>query len=89
MCDWILEDGSNHTFLFRSIYHCHMNSINSKIFHNTTWNSLLKLEIRMHKFNKNIIEYMQKYTGFHVYDLELFSKIRSNMPLEDTCCTNA
>ena len=38
----------------------------SKIFHNTTWNSMLKLLRNILKILRNIIKYMQKYTGFHV-----------------------
>ena len=43
----------NYTFLFSYIYHCHTNNITySKIFHNTTWNLMLKLL----NYIRNILE---------------------------------
>ena len=50
LCDWILENGPNHTFIFDYIYHCHMIS---NAYYNTACNLMLKLLKVLKKFSEN------------------------------------
>ena len=44
ICDQILENSSKSHIFISYIYHCYTNNITYlKIFHNITWNSMLKL----------------------------------------------
>ena len=74
----------DHTFLFHYIYHCHMKSIAfSIIFHSTRWNSMLKLLKECKKYSVNTypkVEISLNTLDF-MCDLELFSKIRSQLLL--------
>ena len=76
----------NHTFIFHYIYYCHMKSITfSIIFHSTTWNSMLKLLKDCKKYSVNTYASVEislntcRNTLDFMCDLELFSKIRSQI----------